>query len=258
MEITSRKNPLVLRLRTLVREKKARIESKEFVIEGQKLTAEAVKSGLEITGAYATKNAIEKYPDTIKIIAEKCPIVTINSDLSEYISDTKTPQGLFVTAKILDKIFNSDKIEEYRKIIVLDNLQDTGNVGTIIRTADALGIDAVLISGDTADIYSPKVIRGAMGSLFRLPCYVLDLCEALPILKDKGFDVYAAILDKDAQTLDKIKFGAKTAAVIGNEGNGISENTLEHCNKKLYIPIKNAESLNAGVAASIICWEMSK
>ncbi len=258
MEITSRKNPAIQRLRLLTRDKKARAEAGEFVIEGYKLCSEAVASGLEITEAYATRAALQKYSDAAKALEGICTVTVISDEISEYISDTRSPQGIFAVAKSLDKIFDSVKIKEYRKIVVLDNLQDTGNVGTIIRTADALGIDAVIVSKDTADIYSPKVVRGAMGSLFRLPCFVCELAQALGLLKDEGFDIYAAILDPTAQQLQDIKFNEKSAAVIGNEGNGISENTLAYCNKKLYIPISNAESLNAGVAASIICWEMAK
>lgn len=258
MEITSRKNPAVLHLKELVREKKARRESGEFLIEGQKLAREAVSAGLDITGAYATKNAMTKYPEACAEIEAKCGIITISEDVSEAVCDTKTPQGIFLTAKLLDKIPNSVTILAYKKIIVLDNLQDTGNVGTVIRTADAMGIDALIVSSDTADIYSPKVVRGAMGSLFRLPVFTGELSELLPTLTKGGFDVYAAMLDSAAQELGSFAFSEKSAAVIGNEGNGISPATAACCNKKVYIPIKNAESLNAGVAASIICWELGK
>lgn len=258
MEITSRKNPAIQRLRTLVRDRKARSQAREFVIEGHKLCAEAVASGLEITEAYGTKTALEKYKASADMLGAKCNITIISDEISEYISDTKSPQGIFAVAKSLDKIPDLATIKEYGKIVVLDNLQDAGNVGTIIRTADALGIDAVIISNDTADIHSPKVVRGAMGSLFRLPCFVCELENALDLLNKENFDVYAAILDQTAQQLQNISFNEKSAVVIGNEGNGISEKTLAYCNKKLYIPISNAESLNAGVAASIICWEMSK
>ena len=256
MVITSRKNPVISELRALCREKKARDAKGEFLIEGAKLAQEAVKSGLEITGAYAAAEALEKYPDTADLLKKQGEITVINAELAEYISDQKTPQGIFVTAKILDKSRIWDKIKEYSRVILLDRLQDSGNVGTIIRTAEAMGFDAVLANDGTADLWSPKVIRSAMGSLFRLPCCQIPLAELIPELIGSGFDVYGALLDEQAQRLEKISFGSRNAVVIGNEGNGISAEIAALCNKKVYIPIKNAESLNAAAAAAILCWEL--
>lgn len=258
MIITSRKNQLITETRELVGERKTRTERGEFVIEGQKLVSEAISSGLKLTRAFVTKSFTEKNQRLCGDIEEKCDVIIISDDVADAISDTKTPQGVFVIAKILDKITNSDTILTYKKIIVLDGLQDAGNVGTIVRTAEAMGIEAIILSGDTADIYSPKVVRGAMGSLFRLPCMIENLENVLPKLSADGFDVYAAMLDEKALRLGSFRFGEKTAVVIGNEGKGISEKVAACCGKKVYIPIKNAESLNAAAAASILCWELGK
>ena len=256
MLITSRKNPVIAGLRALCREKKERDAKGQFLIEGAKLAEEAVKSGLEITGVYAVAEALEKYPEAAALLKKQGEITMITAELAEYISDQKTPQGVFVTAKILDKSEISVKIKGYKRIVLLDRLQDSGNVGTIIRTAEAMGFDAVLAGEGTADLWSPKVIRSAMGSLFRLPCCQLSLSELIPALTDSGFDVYGAMLDEKAQRLGEITFGSKNAIVIGNEGNGISAEIAALCNKKVYIPIKNAESLNAAAAAAILCWEL--
>lgn len=258
MDITSRKNQIVQNYRVLIKERKARNESGTFVVEGHKLCEEAVKSGLSIKSALATPSALDKYPKTVEIIAQQCEITVINDDISEYISDTKSPQGIFAEVKALDKPFNSVTIRNSTRFMILDSLQDTGNIGTIIRTCDALGIDGVILSEECADIYSPKVIRGTMGSLFRLPCYVGKLEEILPVLTESNFHIYGAMLDKTAKALNELEFAEKSAVVIGNEGNGICEKVQKLCTEAVYIPIKNAESLNAAVAASILCWEMQK
>lgn len=258
MLITSRKNPVIAGLRVLCREKKERDARGEFLIEGAKLAEEAVKSGLEITGVYAAAEALEKHSGVAALLKKQGEITTITAELAGYISDQKTPQGIFVTAKILDKSEISVKIKGYKRIVLLDRLQDSGNVGTIIRTAEAMGFDAVLANDGTADLWSPKVIRSAMGSLFRLPCCQLPLTELIPELLNEGFDVYGAMLDEKAQKLGEIAFGSKNAIVIGNEGNGVSAEVAALCNKKVYIPIKNAESLNAAAAAAILCWELRR
>lgn len=258
MEITSRKNQLVKYYKSLINERKARRENGSFVAEGHKICEEAVKSGLAVKSVLATKAALAKYAETAEIVSRRCEIVVINDDISEYISDTKTPQGFFAEVKTLDKPLNSVTIRNSTRFLILDSLQDAGNIGTIIRTGDALGIDGVILTEECADIYSPKVIRGTMGSLFRLPCYIGRAEELIPMLKAEGFSVYGAMLDKSATPLNRLSFSEKSAVVIGNEGSGICEKVQKLCTQSVYIPIENAESLNAAVAASILCWEMQK
>ncbi len=258
MIISSRKNQLVTHFRNLVRERSYRHECGEFAIEGARLCLEALNSGLVITSFLVTENAKEKYSEIVDAISEEFTPDIINEDISAYISDTKSPQGVFITAKTLDKNESFGKIENGGKYIILDNLQDSGNIGTIIRTCDALGIDGVILSPDCADIYSPKIVRSAMGSLFRLPVIIAELTEIIQSMKEKGFTVYSAVLDETAQRINELNLGENTAVVIGNEGNGVSEAVTQACEKKLYIPISSAESLNAAVAASIISWEMTR
>ena len=258
MNISSRKNSLVTHFRKLVRERNYRLECGEFPVEGARLCLEALNSGLEITAFLVTENAKEKYNEIVSAISEEFTPDIINDDISAYISDTKSPQCVFIIAKMLDKPFEMGKIEKGGKYIILDGLQDTGNIGTIIRTCDALGIDGVILSQDCADIYSPKIVRSAMGSLFRMPVMIAELTEFIPLIKGKGFDVYAAVLDETAKSIDKVSFTDKCAVVIGNEGNGVTAEVINAAENKLYIPINNAESLNAAVAASIISWEMTR
>ncbi len=258
MIISSRKNNLVTHFRKLVKERSYRLECGEFPVEGARLCFEALNSGLEITAFLVTEGAKEKYSEIVSAISEEFTPDIINDDISAYISDTKSPQGVFIIAKMLDKPFEMGKIEKGGKYIILDGLQDTGNVGTIIRTCDALGIDGVVLSEDCADIYSPKIVRSAMGSLFRLPVMIAKLTELIPLMKSKGFDIYAAVLDETAKSINETVFSDKCAVIIGNEGNGVSAEVIKAAEKKLYIPINNAESLNAAVAASIISWEMTR
>lgn len=251
--VTSRKNANVRFLRDFLRKKRMRDEHGVFAVEGDHLCGELVNSGLKVTFSAYTEKAAEKYPETQKKLIEKAnSTIVISEDISEYISDTKSSQGLFAIA---EKRAEGLPVNA-RRLVVLDGVQDPGNVGTVIRTAEAFGIDgAVLLSG-CADTYSPKTLRAAMGSAFRLPfvsCGAEELTELL-----NGFAVYGAILDNTAKQLGKVKFPEKTAIVIGSEGRGISPEVAEICNEKIYIPIKGAESLNAAVAASVLLWELSK
>lgn len=258
MVVTSRKNPSAVHYRSLVRERSYRREKGEFPIEGARLCGEAAKNGVEITSFLVTDGAAGKYSEIFNILREITEPIFISDELAAYISDTKSPQGMFITAKMLDKPALSGKIKDGGRFLMLDGLQDSGNIGTIIRTADAFGLDGVVLSPDCADIYSPKIVRSAMGSLFRLPIMETELVEFIGTLKHAGFEVYAAMLDGGANRLDDVKFGKKTAVIIGNEGNGVSEQVYRAAGQKIYIPIENAESLNAAVAASVIGWELSK
>ena len=149
-------------------------------------------------------------------------------------------------------------IDSSRQFIILENLQDMGNIGTIIRSCDAFSIDGVILVGDCADVFAPKTVRSAMGSLFRLPIYCCETEEAITLLQKGGFTVYSAELSDRSVKLGEEKLPEKTAVVIGNEGNGVTDTVKNLCDKSLFIPISSAESLNASVAASVIAWELSK
>lgn len=254
MELTSRKNDTVRRFKELARDKKLRDEMGVFVAEGDHLCGEAVSCGLEIVTALYTEKAREKYPQAVeKLIAAAESSAVISQDIAEYISDTKAPQGLFAEIRRSEFSQPADG-----RLVILDGVQDPGNVGTIIRTAEAFGIAGVLLSPKCADILSPKVLRASMGSVFRLPCILCDVPQAVTELREKGYAVYGSMLDETAQKLGDIRFGTKAAVVIGSEGGGITEETKAACTGGLYIPITGAESLNAAAAATVMIWELSK
>lgn len=259
MLISSRQNPMIKQYRKLCGSRRDRKEQGYFPCEGIKLVSEALKSEVTLgENAFITESAAAKYPDIFEKLSLKCNLYTVTEDISEYISDTKSPQGVFITVKSLDKILILSTIYNSRSFILLDNLQDMGNIGTIIRTCDAFGIDGIIASPDTADIFSAKVSRSTMGSVFRVPVYISDLTQAISLLKEGGFTVYSAELNRSAETLGGFAFPEKSAVVIGNEGNGVSGEISAACDKSLFIPMNTAESLNAAVAASIIAWEMQK
>ena len=149
---------------------------------------------------------------------------------------------------------------ESGRVLLCESLRDPGNVGTVIRTAFAFGIDWLILSGDCADLYNPKVLRGAMGTLFSQRILrVDDLAGAVTLMRQQGRHVYAAALDDSAMQLGSFAFGKADSAVIGNEGHGLSEGVLRACDASVYIPMAgDAESLNASVAASVLMWEMCR
>lgn len=255
--VSSRKNASVRDLRAFLREKRVRDERGIFAVEGDHLCGELVGSGYKITLFAHTEKAAAKYPETAALLREKAKeTIVITDELSEYISDTKSPQGLFAAAEIRESgesVFGKAS----KRIVVLDGVQDPGNVGTIIRTAEALGIDGVVLLNGCADILSPKTLRASMGSALRMRVlYAENAGELRGILPD--FVLYAAMPDKSAKRIGEAEFPEKTAIVIGSEGGGVSAEVANICDEKLYIPIKKAESLNAAAAAAIILWEITR
>ena len=248
--ISSRKNENVRYLREIIRDKKVRDREHIFVAEGDHLCGELAELDYKIPLFAYTEKALEKYSDTTKAMLGKAEkSILISEELAEFISDAKSPQGLFAAAEIRLKSIP----ENAKRVIVLDSVSDPGNVGTIARTAEALGFDGMVTIGDCADIYSPKTLRASMGSLFRFPtvsCFPEELRKVLT-----GFSVYGAMLDSTALKLGEANFPEKAAFVIGSEARGISPETAEQCDYKLYIPIVKAESLNAAIAAAIIMFQ---
>lgn len=244
MEITSTDNKLIKHIASL-HKKKYRDEYNEYIIEGIKSVKEALQNNIEITHIIAS-NFSEPLDTDIEII-------NVPNHIMEKISETKTPQGLLAVAKISDAELPANA----RRILILDNLQDPGNLGTIIRTADATSFDAIIISKNSVDLYSPKVVRSTMGSLFHLPIITnADLEKEILNLKEKNFTIYMSLLDNDSRNLFEEQLKSPLAIVIGNEGNGISPELIPYGDIKLKIPmLGKAESLNASIAASILMYE---
>ena len=261
MKITSKSNRLIKEYNQLKKSRKERYKAEKFVVEGAKVCFDAISSKFTVETAFITETALNKYADLVSAIEDnKTPIYEITDELSAFLSDTETPQGVYIVCKMLDKMQYLDKIIDNGTYIILESLQDPGNLGTIIRTADALGVDMVYLSADCADIYSSKVIRSTAGSLFRQSfCIVENIPDLIRKLSKDGATTYGAVLHHDSQILGTFDFPKFCGAVIGNEGNGMSNDAISACDKLLTIPMREkTESLNAGLAAGIIMWEMCK
>ena len=247
-EITSRKNEYIRHLRLLASDKAYRAEQGEFVCDGYKMLLEAIQFGAEI------KSVLWK--DSAKSVnGLDCKVQYVApAELFDYASTMKNSPGPLFTVAIPQV----DRQKGIHCAIILEGVQDPGNVGTVVRTANAFGIDAVILTGDCADLYNPKTVRSTMGAIFRQRVISCTLDELAKLLDKNALPMYgAALSDKALSILD---VNVKNAAVaVGSEGRGLSRELLEVCNNALIIPMQpDSESLNAAVAASVIMWEMAR
>ncbi len=227
-----------------------------FFLEGLRLCRDAALTGYEIECTFVTENAIEKSSqDVEKITSVSARSYIISSSVEQKITQAQTPQGIFCLCKKREIEHEFDYSGKY---IALENIQDPSNFGAICRTAEALGIKGAIISG-CCDIYNPKTQRAAMGSALRLPVIETDDLEAtLTELESKGMKLYATTPRSDVDKVTEISFDGGAVAVIGNEGNGVSDRIFAVC-RKITIPMGGrAESLNASMAAAITMWEMMR
>ena len=243
--LTSRQHPLVKRLASL-QLKKARKETGLFLIEGPKLLQEAISAGLmpelilatpELAGDWAAHPSFQ--PVSIEVMAK--------------IASTDTPPPVLAAAPIVERPAPPDA----DLIVFLDDLQDPGNLGTILRVAEAAGASQVLLSPGCVDPYNPKVVRGTMGSLFRLPWQqVSDSVAALNALRDAGWQIVATALDAP-ERIDRMAWQERVVLLIGQEGRGLSEACLAAATTAVRIPMRApVESLNAAVATAALLYEV--
>ena len=244
MIITSKDNEIIKNIKKL-KEKKYRLDS--YIVEGIKMVKEAINENQEIA-LIAIREDFKIDFDTKNI-----KTVIISNKIFNDISDVKTPQGILAVIK---KNQNNQIETNQEYILALDSLQDPGNMGTIIRTADSANINQIIINKTTVDPYSPKVIRSTMGAIYRTNIIeVEDLKTTLKEMKSKGFQIITTDL-KATQSIYDINYNNKTVVVIGNEANGVSQEILQIADKKVIIPmLGKTESLNASIAASIMIYE---
>ncbi|MBR2723950.1 MAG: RNA methyltransferase [Ruminococcus sp.] len=256
-EILSKDNKLIKYICKLQASAKFRREEGCFIAEGLRVCVEAAFSNAKVLSVLVTDNALQRHSEGLKPLLDCAEEVYLTSEKAMSAAcDTKSPQGVICVIKTLDNIIDLDTINN--KYILLENVQDPSNLGTILRTADALGINGVIMTSDCCDVYSPKVCRGAMGALYRVPFMIID--NAPSFIKDfnlKGKS-FAAVV-KDAYSVTDADFSSNVLVAVGNEGNGLTKETIEACTSKITIKMcNNAESLNASIAASILMWEMIK
>ena len=259
--LTSRDNIQIREVRKLLSDGKYRRETGLFAIEGARLCEDAVKSQIAIRTVLYTAGASTIYANQLEqLTAKAAHSFEISESVSSYLSETKTPQGVFCVCSALDNFESFDKINKYGFYLALENMQDPGNMGTIIRTAEALGMDGILLSPGCCDVTSSKVLRSSMGGVFRMKLYAAgDMTTALPLLSEKGIASYACVVDSDATPITQISFSKGSVCLIGNEGNGLKPETVSCCDNRITIPMNGrSESLNASMAAGIVLWEMAR
>lgn len=255
--ITSTSNPRVRQIVLWQEKAKKRREDNVFLAEGIKMLREAPKDWIK--EVYLTEEVLQRLrKEDGEVLAkiENTGYELLSDEVMKKVSDTQTPQGALVVLNrpsytLEDIVGNGEGT-----FVVLENLQDPGNLGTIIRTGEGAGIRGVIMSQDTVDIYNPKTIRATMGSVYRVPfIYVETLSDSICYLKEKGVQTYAAHL-KGTKQYYEFSYTGGTAFLIGNEGNGLKKETADLADEYLRIPMEGqVESLNAAIAATILMYE---
>lgn len=256
--ITSPQNSYIKEVKAL-RQKKSREEKKRFFIEGERFVEESLKEKVKILYIFVSDSflaTVSAFKILEKIHQNPCPIYQISDKLFQEISDTENPQGILAVMEMQNYAL-FDVVKENSFIVLLDSIQDPGNLGTIIRTADAAGASGIIYSKGSVDLYNPKVLRATMGSVFHLPVvYSENLSDTIRELKGKGVKLLAAHLKGEMPYFHEDLKGP-VGIIIGNEANGISEEVACHADAFVRIPMDGkAESLNASVAAGILMYEV--
>lgn len=255
--ITSTSNARVKELVQLQKKSKVRNEQGVFLVEGVKMYQEIPQE--QLVKVYVSETFADKQKEEINRLKDRRKLEYLSDHVFQYVSDTKTPQGILCVVRQTTYCLEDILEAEDAHLLVLDNLQDPGNLGTILRTAEGAGVTGIIISKESVDIYNPKVIRSTMGSIYRVPfVYVEDLKEAIVKVKAHGIFTYAAHLD-GKNSYDKEDYTKKTAFLIGNEGNGLRKEIADLADTWIRIPMQGqVESLNAAIATSVLMFETAR
>ena len=268
--ISSRNNPTVKWAASLT-DKKGRESEKCFIAEGEKLTLEALRRGLPVTHIFVNAEKNERISALLSEFEgderhEDLRVIYLSEGAFSKISTEKAPQGIISVIKYLDFFRNLDIIykEDFfiskgERALSLYSLRDPGNLGAVIRSAVAFGVQHIVLSADSADIYNPKTVRAAMGTMFGVKVSIVsDFASFVTVAKECGRRVYTAELRDGAKSIKEIGLTVDDIFIIGNEGHGIAEEISSICTGSVYIPIaEGAESLNASVAAAVFMWEQN-
>lgn len=256
--ITSTSSSQVKHVMSLLSKAKERKKNNEYVVEGIRMVSEApadllvkiyMSERFQNNNSEYVKELVKKQgisDDSIEIVAD---------NVFDRMSQTQTPQGIMAVVRMKDNSL-SDMLSGNPLLILVENLQDPGNLGTIIRMGEGAGVTGVIMSPNTVDIYNPKTIRSTMGSIFRVPfIYVQDFGEAVSECQKSGVKVYAAHLDGNNTYLGE-DYSTPTAFLIGNEGNGLTDDITKQADTLIRIPMEGeVESLNAAIACTILTYE---
>ncbi len=263
--ITSSGNAKIKQIVQWQNKARARREDDIFLVEGLKMFEEAPQD--RILEVYISKTLEEKLmkpnnsalDETVLAKLKAVGYEVIADDIFRKISDTQTPQGILSVIKRQEYNFDLLLKEKCPLLLVVENLQDPGNLGTMVRTGEGAGITGVIMSSQTVDIYNAKTIRATMGSIYRVPfLYVEDMKEAIRKIKEIGIHTYAAHLDGRV-FYQELSLGEPTAFLIGNEGNGLTKEIADMADSYIKIPMEGqVESLNAAIAAALLVYEAKR
>ncbi len=261
MVISSKENRFVKLWRQLSNDGRARRKQGLFACEGARLCGDAALSSIRVEAVLYTAKAAELYAaqwQAITAVAETA--VEITPQIAQYMADTASPQGIFCICALPQNETPLSSLSLDGRYLALEDVQDPANLGAIIRTAEALGLDGLLLSGGCCDAYSPKVLRGSMGGVFRLPLFLVqDMTATVADLQARGFRMLACVPDADAVPICDADMQNGCIPLIGNEGNGLKQETIDACDMRITIPMGGrAESLNAAMAAGIVMWELER
>lgn len=254
-EISARENKLVKQVKHLQSSARARREAGLFVLEGLRICDDARENGVVFERFIVSKTAMEKYPEEIKFFAE-CSLANyvVTDPLFKTMADTDSPQGIMAVARIPE---NNRKPTCHGRYIALENIADPSNLGAVARTAEALGVDGIILTDGGCDPYSPKSLRASMGTLLRMPLFITD--DICALSGECHLRTLACVPDSGAVHLGDVQFSDGDVLLIGNEANGLLAHTIEKSDMRVTIPMTGrAESLNAAAAAAIVMWEMMK
>lgn len=246
-KITSRANPLMTHIRKLAASRSYRRETGEYLADGVKLLEEAARWGAPITAVvYTAGTALPPLPQGARL-------VEVPRDVMASISPMEAPQGALFTARTPDTAL-PDRLTG-RRYLALEGVQDPGNVGTALRTADAFGADGAILLPGCADPFNHKTVRSTMGAAFRLPVYACALEELISRLREAGLPLVASALRADAVDVRQADL-RRGVILVGSEGRGLSREALGACDTAVRLPMEaRCESLNAAVAAGLLLWE---
>ncbi|EHK2427051.1 RNA methyltransferase [Clostridium perfringens] len=249
LEIESKNNNLFKEIKKL-KEKKYRIKSNKYLIEGLRFVEEAIKSKVSIDSIIFTESFKEKNPELFLKINENIKLIQMNEALLKQLCSTENPQGIVGVINMQNKELKSGEL-----VVLVDKVQDPGNMGTIIRTAHAAGAAGIVMTKGTVDIYNDKTLRSTMGSIFYIPIVEDDSLDFVKSLKKEGYKLVVSSLQGKNNFFEENLQG-KVMIAVGNEGNGVSDEVYDIADIKVKIPMPGeAESLNVAVATSIMIYE---
>ena len=262
--ITSTSNQQMKDLSALLKKSKERKVNKVFVVEGTKMVAEAPRKWLR--KVYVSES-YEKNPENQAMLKEfsketsvyRFSVETVSDSVFKSVSDTQTPQGIMAVVAMPEYSLEQLVQGEKTHLLILESVQDPGNLGTMLRTGEGAGITGVIMNKTTVDLFNPKTIRSTMGSIYRMPFYVTeDLPGTLETLKKQGVALYAAHL-KGQRSYDEEDYTGACGFLIGNEGNGLSDEIANQADIYIKIPMEGqVESLNAAISATLLMYEANR